>query len=92
MPGVAGPKFARITNSKKAAKVRAVVVEYDSNSILSTSYTEMDTFFEKVCVYQILFFLACISLIGLNHKRGVTQKPCFDGTRTIPYNPNFSGL
>lgn len=51
MPGVAGPKFARITNSKKAAKVRAVVVEYDSNSILSTSYTEMDTFFEKVCVY-----------------------------------------
>lgn len=60
MPGVAGPKFARITNSKKAAKVRAVVVEYDSNSIHSTSYTEMDTFFEKVRVYQILFFLACV--------------------------------
>lgn len=60
MPGVAGPKFARTTNSNKSAKVRAVVVEYDSNSILSTSYTEMDTFFEKVYVYYILFFLAIV--------------------------------
>ncbi|XP_054271715.1 protein dispatched isoform X2 [Macrosteles quadrilineatus] len=47
VPGVAGPRFQR-TGSKKSPRVRAVVIEYDSNLVHSTSYSEMDLFFKEV--------------------------------------------
>ncbi|KAG0713160.1 Protein dispatched 1 [Chionoecetes opilio] len=43
IPGVAGPKFSR-----DSGKVVAMVVEYDSNTLWSLSYTAMQTFFVKV--------------------------------------------
>ena len=43
IPGVAGPKFSR--DSKK---VVAVVVEYDSNTLWSLSYTAMHSFIQEV--------------------------------------------
>ncbi|KAK7868686.1 hypothetical protein R5R35_006977 [Gryllus longicercus] len=45
LPGVAGPKFSR--NLKKP-RIKAVVVEYDSNHSYSMSFTEMNAFYQKV--------------------------------------------
>lgn len=44
MPGVAGPKFGRT----KTPRIKALVVEYDSNFPHSTSFVAMDTFFRQV--------------------------------------------
>lgn len=43
IPGVAGPKFGRETG-----KVDALVVEYDSNTLWTLSYDDMQEFFEQV--------------------------------------------
>jgi hypothetical protein len=44
MPGTAGLKFSR----KKHPKIRALVVEYDSNHTFSLSFSDMDNFFQQV--------------------------------------------
>ena len=44
MPGMAGLKFSR----EKHPKVRALVVEYDSNYSYSLSFTQMNSFFKQV--------------------------------------------
>ncbi|RZF40076.1 hypothetical protein LSTR_LSTR002479 [Laodelphax striatellus] len=44
MPGVAGPKFSR----SKTPRIKALVVEYDSNFAHSTSFDEMDKFYKQV--------------------------------------------
>ncbi|XP_069177966.1 protein dispatched isoform X2 [Procambarus clarkii] len=43
IPGVAGPKFSRETG-----KVVAIVVEYDSNTLWSLSYEDMQDFYKQV--------------------------------------------
>ena len=43
LPGVAGPRFSKLTH-----KIQAVVVEYDSNVSYSLSYTEMHSFYTQV--------------------------------------------
>uniref|UniRef100_A0A1B6DLC4 SSD domain-containing protein n=1 Tax=Clastoptera arizonana TaxID=38151 RepID=A0A1B6DLC4_9HEMI len=47
IPGVAGPKFAK-SSSKRPPKVKALVVEYNSNLSLTTSYVEINHFFHQV--------------------------------------------
>lgn len=57
VPGVSGPKFERISSidsnnalneSENRAKIRALVVEYESTQPFSTSYTEMSNFSASV--------------------------------------------
>lgn len=45
-PGVAGPKFP--VNKAKNPRIKVYVVEYDSNYTLTTSYKEMDQFFNQI--------------------------------------------
>lgn len=50
IPGVAGPKFQVIerTNTSIVTRVKALVVECDSNQAFSMSYTEIDNFVETL--------------------------------------------
>lgn len=52
-PGAAGPKFSRVPNTKGVHKVKAVVVEFDSNVVFSTSYTKMHSLFTQVSFKNI---------------------------------------
>ena len=50
MPGVAGPKFSRVPGKSGLPKLKALVVEYDSNFTHTTSFIEMDNFYRQVCM------------------------------------------
>lgn len=46
-PGVAGPKFA-VKSKSKFPRIKTLVVEYDSNYTVTTSYKDMDRFYRQV--------------------------------------------
>ncbi|KAL1131449.1 hypothetical protein AAG570_011066 [Ranatra chinensis] len=48
MPGMAGPKFSVEPAQNGIHKLKALVVEYDSNYSHTTSYVEMDRFYRQV--------------------------------------------
>lgn len=57
LPGMAGPKF-----DKKTFKIRAIVVEYDSNYSYSFSYKEMDHFYKQVIIDYLIIKIYLINI------------------------------
>lgn len=68
VPSAAGPKFSNplfhTSNQTLMPIIKAVVVEFESNFVFTTSYIDMNNFYKQVLIFLLCF--NCFTLLVLN--------------------------
>ncbi|XP_065203153.1 protein dispatched isoform X2 [Planococcus citri] len=87
---VAGPRFSKNVSMKKIPKIKAVIVEFNSNMSFTTSFEAMNTFYQQVDTWSRTEFSTAPP--GLKNGWFVTYLAFYDLQRTLTQDTAISIL